>query len=338
MNPNGSTRPTVLGGLCPPDWRWRTLARMATLLVTAMTAGCEPIPQAPKFQLETTEWKFHNDVGQELTTDHFEIYTTIQDTGLREALPLFLESAYRLYTDLLLPVSADNPRMQTYLFNSRYQWDQFVRQTFPQRYSTYARIQHGGFSEGRLCVVYYLQRAYTLSIIAHEGMHQYFGSHFDVKIPAWLNEGLATYCEGFDFRGTAPVFLPRQNTFRLNPLRQTLAAGALIPLRQILVTNAGEVVTEGQSGLTSAYYAQVWALIVFLRHGQSGKYAAGFAEMLEDIRNGSLHTKARAARLASGNPSQISLGEAVFRAYITHDLDDFEQEYRTYMIELAGFK
>ncbi len=90
--------------------------------------------------------------------------------------------------------------------------------------------------------------------------------------------------------------------------------------------------------MNSLYYAQAWALIVFLRHGQKGRYADGFARMLEDIRNGSLHTKARAARLASGDPSQVSLGEAVFRAYFTHDLDTFEQEYRAYLVELTDLR
>ena len=321
----------------PCRWLGR-LAGLALLLGGTLAAGCRTAPQAPEFQLTAAEWIYRNDAGQVLTTDHFEIYTTIKDQELREALPLFLESAYRLYTELLPPVSDDNPRMQTYLFDTRLQWDRFVRETFPKRYSTYRLIQHGGFAHGRQCVVYYLRRAYTLSIIAHEGMHQYFGSHFEVEIPPWLNEGLATYCEGFDFRNGLPVFLPRRNTFRLNPLRQALISDELIPLRQILSTHAGEVVSEGHSGHTSAYYAQVWALTVFLRHGQQGKYADGFARMMEDVRNGSLHTKARAARLTSGTPSEVSSGEAVFRAYITHDLDTFEQEYRDYMIELAGFK
>ncbi|MCK4659655.1 MAG: DUF1570 domain-containing protein [Phycisphaerae bacterium] len=316
---------------------YRPIVGIAAVAIV-LTLGCQPAPPVPRFQLTQEEWSYNNAVGQLLTTDHFEIYTTIADQELRAVLPLFLESAYQLYTSLLPPITSDNPRMQTYLFNSRFQWDRFVRDTFPRRYRIYARIQHGGFAEGRMCVVYYLRRAYTLSIIAHEGMHQYFGSHFKTRIPAWLNEGLATYCEGFDFRDGAPVFLPRLNTFRLNPLRRTLTSDALIPLPKLLATHAGEVVGEGHSGLTSAYYAQVWALTVFLRHGQGGRYAPGFARMLEDIRNGSLHTKARAARLASGQPGQMSLGEAVFRAYITHDLETVEQHYRDYMIKLAGFR
>lgn len=326
--------------------RWVPVDRQATravvcaavLVGVAIVAGCRPGERTPQFQLTRDAWDYRGESGELLTTDHFEIYTTIRDTELREALPLFLESAYQLYTDLLPPVTQASPRMQTYLFDTRTQWDRFVRETFPQRYPVYARIQHGGFAEGRLCVCYYLRRAYTLSVIAHEGMHQYFGSHFEVPIPAWLNEGLACYCEGFDFRNGRPVFLPRQNTFRLNPLRRSLAADELMPLREVLSTHAGEVVQEGRSALTSAYYAQAWALIVFLRHGARGRYADGFAAMLEDIRNGSLHTKAQAARLTAPNPSEITLGEAVFRAYVTTDLDGFEKAYRDYLIELAGFK
>jgi hypothetical protein len=306
--------------------------------VLAAICGCRSVERAPDFKLNEEAWSFDGEPGVKQVTDHFEIHTTLKDEVLRDALPRFLETAYRLYVELLPPRQPQGPKLQTFLFNTRDEWDRFTRRTFPARYPIYARIQNGGFAEGRMCVVYYLRRAYTLSVIAHEGMHQYFGAHFSVPVPAWLNEGLACYCESFDFQGDQPVFVPRRNTFRLNPLRRTLTGDAVIPLRELLATNAGEVVSEGRGGLTQAYYAQAWALVVFLRHGADGRYAEGFEKLLGHVRDGSLPGHGQAARLATGSPGSVSPGEGVFRAYFTHDLDGFEQEYRAYMEELAGLR
>ena len=318
-----------------PWAQWHACA--CYLAAVALGSGCGGSARTPTFELHEEEWSFEGEPGAKLTTDHFEILTTIKDRQLREALPLFLESAYDLYVDLLPPTDAQGPRLQTYLFNTRDEWDRFTRKTFPARYPLYARIQNGGFAEGRMCVVYYMQRPYTLSVIAHEGMHQYFGAHFSTPVPPWLNEGLACYCESFDFQGDQPVFVPRKNTFRLNPLRRTLTSKTTIPLRELLATSAGEVVGEGRGGLTQAYYSQAWGLVVFLRHGAGGKYAAGLERLLADVRSGTLPTRAQAARLSTGQPGRISPGEGVFRAYITHDLVGFEREYQAFLSELAGF-
>ena len=298
--------------------------------------GCEMAPAPPKFSMVQESWSFGPIEGHKIVTDHFDIHSTLVDAELEAALPSFLESAHREYRRLL-PQQEGKPRLQTYVFNNRAQWEAFTRMRFPESFQVYRRITAGGYAHGNLCVVYYIQRPYTLSVLAHEGMHQYFGNNFDVTLPAWLNEGLATYAESFELAGGQPVFTPRHNTFRLNALREALTTDSILPLKEMLATDAGKVLIQGQSRLVQTYYAQVWAMTVFLRHGAGGRYASGFDRILAEIVSGELPRTAQAARISAPSPSKTSYGEAIFRAHITTDLETFEQEFKAYMIELAGF-
>ncbi len=308
------------------------------LLAVASAAGCSSADRGPEFEVSEQPWSYRQASGIHLTTDHFELFTTIHDAELRDYLPGFLEACFQQYSALLPLPAGSERRLKTYLFATQRQWMNFTRERFPSRSDLLTSVQVGGYASGDLCVTRYIQpRTYTLSVIAHEGLHQYFGTHFEQRLPAWLNEGLATYCEGFDVRAGRPVFSPKNNTFRRNPLRQTLAANALLPLSELLATSPGKVIVQSQSRLTRAYYAQAWALVVFLQHGGNERFTSGFRQMLDDVATGQLGQRARAARISSGSPTRLSFGEAVFRAYITEDLAAFEQQYRNYMTELVGF-
>jgi len=314
----------------------RLLAIATTALGIMLTSGCGGGTGDLDVAVTQEDWQYQHTPGVHLTTEHFDVYTTTEDQELRSYLPGFLEATYRQYADLLPPPPGEHPRLQTYLFANQRQWDSFVRRNFPQRYDVYARIQVGGFAEGGTCVAYNVQpRSYTLSVIANEGMHQYFGVHFEQRIPAWLNEGMACYCEGFDFRRGRPVFTPQRNTVRLNPLREALAGDTLLPLPELLATDAGQVIIQSRSRAVRTYYAQAWALIVYLRHGADGGYAERFEAMMADVAAGQLGRRARAARLTAPDPGAVHFGESVFRAYIDEDLDAFDERFRAFMAKLA---
>lgn len=304
--------------------------------------GCEPWPaltfEPPQYQLSQDDWAFRAHKGVHMTTDHFEIFTTIDDPVLCRFLPGFLETCHEFYASLVPAPGGllePNSRMKTYLLDDRSQWDAFVRDRYPTRYGLYRKITAGGFCEGDTCVIYYIGRAATLSVTAHEGLHQYLGSHFKQTIPAWLNEGLATYCEAVEFRRDKPYFTPQHNSFRIKHLRKALAEERILPLRELLSTNAGKVIDGNRVAETSTYYAQAWALIVYLRHGDKGRHRDGFDRMLADIGEGVLPIKARAAKAASPNPSGITYGEAVFLAYITEDFDGFQKPFDDFLMKLC---
>jgi hypothetical protein len=153
-------------------------------------------------------------------------------------------------------------------------------------------------------------------------------------VPAWIHEGLATYCEGHDWRGDYPVFTPKWNVLRLQNLRDAIAQDDLIPLPVLLDTNAGNMIQLANRQVKT-YYAQVWSMTVFLRHaGRSSPYPKHFDVLLREL--GSRAYRLRAdAHITTSPGGQMGFGEAVFRSYITEDLDGFMREYREFARQLA---
>jgi hypothetical protein len=309
-----------------------------SVLVMISASGCTGWRKAPVTPYEQEPWEHRGKAGVKLITEHFDIYSTLGDEELEEALPGFLEAAHRQYVSLIAPRDDAAPKLQTYVFQTRGEWERFAAERFTRRFPMYRRISAGGFAAGNVCVVYYIKRPYTLSVLAHEGMHQYFANHYAVQLPAWLNEGMATYCESFELPHGQVVFTPKRNSFRTNALREAMVGGTILPLREMLATDAGSVIAKGETVQTKTYYAQAWALMSYLRHGAKGAYADGLAQLLADIRVGDLETMAQAAKIRAPEPAKTSYGEAVFRAYITEDIDAFERGFNDYLYDVSGFK
>jgi Protein of unknown function (DUF1570) len=320
--------------------------RIISLIAPVVTAGCSfhhfPTLTFPESDFRVTDeaWTTTGQPGAHLTTDNFEIYSTCNDRNLTRYLPGFLETTHQLYTSLLAPADSSpkpHPKLKTYLFGTRKEWEHFVKKRFPERYPLYRRISAGGFTEGSVSVIYDIGRAATLSVVAHEGLHQYLASHFTDPIPAWVNEGLATYCESVEFRDDKPYFLTGRNTFRINHMRNALAEGRVPTLRQLLRTDAGEVIKGNRIADTGTYYAHAWALVTYLRHAAPMGDRAGFRKLLEGIRSGTIRIKSQAAKVASMHPAETSYGEAAFYAYITDDLDDFDKKFNKFLRKLCGY-
>lgn len=313
-------------------------AGLAMLAILVVGGGCT-LQVDDVVQVREEPWSFGRIKGTKLSTEHFDIYSTLTDRELQDALPAFLEAAYDQYDSLLpAPESGSGKRLQTYVLDNRAQWEAFAKAKFPRQFPIFRKISAGGFAVGNECVVYYIRRTYTLSVLAHEGMHQYFANYFSTRLPAWLNEGLATYCESYELPQGKVRFTPQRNTFRLNALREALTTDSILPLRALLSTDAGRVINRGRSRLTKTYYAQAWALVCFLRHGMDGLYADGFQNMLDAIVSGELAGAAKVARIQPKARGATSFGESAFRAYITDDLETLEQQFNDYLFKLVGFK
>ncbi len=82
----------------------------------------------------------------------------------------------------------------------------------------------------------------------------------------------------------------------------------------------------------TAYYGQVWALMLFLQDGEGGKYRAKFRRLLDDLPTQDLERQARAAHIWSDS-REFSYGESLFRSYISDDLGTIENEYLAFMRE-----
>ncbi len=311
--------------------RYRQIGFLAALA----TCGCAP--RSPSVAVGKTAWSDDEFVGRRFVTDHFEINSTLTDAEFEAALPAFVEAAYRRY-ELTFPVAGrPEHKLTMYLFGTRSEWERFTRRRFPARAAVYARIRSGGFTEGDTSASFFVSRSATLATLAHEGWHQYVGSRFAFAIPAWLNEGLACCHESVEYAGPQPTFDPSHNTFRINSLREAVQSGRLLPLRRIVDTDAGEVISQEHSGVTQVYYAQAWTLVTFLRHGGGARYAKDFDRLLSDIADGTFPVRLSAAKLTGSNQDTATTGAVTLEAYFGRTPGELAGEYHDYLVRTAGF-
>ncbi|MCC7291173.1 MAG: DUF1570 domain-containing protein [Phycisphaerales bacterium] len=305
-------------------------------MAALMSSGCRTPSEALRVAREP--WPAAEREGVRLSTEHFDLYTTVEDGELRSALPVLAEAAHQQYARLLPPAPGhEGARLTTYVFATRGEWDRFTRARFPQSYAVYQYIRAGGFTEDGTAVLVHSTPAATLATLAHEGWHQYVQTRTSCRPPAWLNEGLACYLESFDFTRQPPRPLPLGNSFRLEHLRSALAESKAFSLHELLDTDAGEVLLHNHSGITQTYYAGVWGLVSFLRHGSEGRHAAALDRLLADLADGSLPIRVRAAMLTREGEGGGDFGRAVFSLYFGAADKNMEQAYQAYLRELAGF-
>jgi len=286
-------------------------------LVAVLSAGCASDSAAPSFTQQTEPWQFAGIAGRRITTDHFQINSTLTDTDLEAHLPAFLEAAHVHYATLLPAGAEESDPLVGYVFQTRRQWERFTQRFTGARARTYLRISTGGYTHRGVSVVYNIRRDPTLAVIAHEGLHQYVARRFDEPIPAWLNEGLACYVESVWFDGTRLTLRPVRNRFRRNHLREAVIEKRLFALTDLLDTHAGRVLHDGGDRV-AAYYAQAWALVLFLRDGPVQAYRKGFSRLLADA-----------------GKVPLPRGEDAFREYVAPDLDAFEEQYRRFIRSLV---
>lgn len=317
-------------------------ALCAALPLLLIDSGCQR-PATPQSEsgrpvrFVREEWIFGPAKGAKLTSDHYVLYTTCTSKPLVDAMPGFLESCFLAYREVLPGEIPPDRKLDTYLFQSRWHWEKFTEQFSPQRAETYKKIRAGGYSERGVTISHYTGHRTSLSILAHEGFHQFAEATRGSNIPAWLNEGLACYFEAFDLdpRANRPLFRPETNHLRMRSLRNACTAKELIPLERILGTHAGIEVQE-RSAHVRSYYAQVWSLVLFLnRSDYSNAYRERFQALLREVGTEAMDCRTR-AYLAENPDGNLSYGEAVFRAYIEDDLAKFQQAYDKYLQELLG--
>jgi hypothetical protein len=308
-----------------------------SLLLAALLGGCGAM--APKqVAVEYGEWAPAPNIhGLRVKTDHYEIRTTVRDRELIECVPAFMETAFAEYRRVLQSPAERPERLVTYLFETRPEWDRFTRAFVPQRADMYLRIREGGYMDypTATTVAYDLTRDRTLALLAHEGWHQYLAGYFPEPVVAWLDEGMACQWEAFDLKGGRPVFASRQNLFRRNNLRDALTStDRWIPLKRLVEMNAGQAVAETGS-MTRSYYAQVWALVLFLKESRNTSYTRGFAKLLADAGTRKTAIAVSGYRLTTPGSEGLSQGEILFRHYIVPDLDAFEKEFIVFSRELV---
>lgn len=322
----------TLGGCATGRWSTSPASaevNAASLSDTAATVSPRPIMNVP---VQRRSWQYAGQAGQIITTPNYRLYTTLTRQSVLDRLPLFLERALEHYTTALAPLPEPGSRLDTFLFESRGQWEAKTRQMLPKQASTFLTLGRGGFTTRGISVLYYIGRSDTLSIAAHEGWHQFSQQTFRSQLPLWLEEGIATYMEGYSSHPDGlPKFKPWANLERYHALREAARAEGLLPLESLLDRTPQSFLKESKSRLL-VYYAQVWALTHFLAEGENGRHRASLQEVLTDAARGRLAVTALGSR---GGPGGVRLGSAVLTAYFDTDLEAFEQEYRQFIREVV---
>ena len=168
-------------------------------------------------------WGFADSPGELIKTDHFHIYTTVGDAVYQHLMVKVLEATHTRVM-LLNPkfVSPGGKAMDCYVFATRGQWESYTRARAGSNAPIYLQIASGGYCQEGVFAGYDIGRQQTLSVIAHEAWHQYSWFAFKSRLPAWLEEGLATQNEAMEWKGTEPTFRPEMNAFRYATLRKAL--------------------------------------------------------------------------------------------------------------------
>ncbi len=269
-------------------------------------------------------WTFGDYEGVILTTPNYRVYTTLTQHTVLDRLPLFMERGLAHYTSALGTLPDPPKRLETYLFQTRNQWEAKTRQMLPQQAGTFLTLGRGGFTTRATSVLYYIGRTDTLAIAAHEGWHQYAQQTFRRQLPLWLEEGIATYMEGFlSHPDGLPKFRSWANLERFHTLRDAVRVNRLIPMDVLVDRSPQSFLEVGKSKLL-IYYAQVWALVHFLVEGEGGRYDQALQRVLLDAAAGRLKTSDGAGR---GRRRASRLGPQVIEAYFDPDVRAFEQRY-----------
>ena len=295
--------------------------------------------KAKNVVLSVDDWSYAGRDGQVIRTEHYRIYTTATDHGLRSQSPAFLELAFAQYTTALADLPAPTMKLDTYLLDSRWQWTRLTKQLMGDRAELYLRIGRGGYAAAGRAVLYDIGPRDTLSIAAHEGWHQYTQRAFRSRLPVWLEEGVATYMEGFRSDRNDPRtkrMLPWANTERFDQLRGARARGETLKLTALLDATPESLIAVTTEG-TLTYYAQVWALTHFLHEGEDGKYRHGLRQLLIDAAEGHVSRTVRdalgPAQARALTPDRLS--KAVFRTYFSDDLATVEREFEQFMTRVV---
>lgn len=280
--------------------------------------------------------------GSVFSTPNYELYSTLEDGWLAANIPAFLESSLTHYSSALAPLPRPQEPMETFIFSEREQWQDFTKHLLPGDAGVYLALGKGGFTTEGRSVLYDIGRWDTLCIAAHEGWHQYAQLVFAESLPAWLDEGIATYMEGcrFERSQSVPEFMPWRNFERFNELRRCVRMNRLMSLRTLLTTSPQACLNRGREELL-AYYAQVWALTHFLVEGADARYRAAIGEVLRDAREGTLgRTMLRSPHLGSiadrKRAVKATRGLALAMVYFNHDLNQLESEYSAFLEQIAS--
>lgn len=278
-----------------------------------------------------------------ITTDHYQIYTTLNDPLMLRQTPAFVESAYRAYESQLPSRIVCTELFKTYLFAERGQWEAFTRQLTGPDAEVYLKIQRGAYARNGECIAYNIGRKQTFAILGHEGWHQFNQRYFRYRLPSWIDEGIATLFETCQYNQGDFAFRPQDNLLRLGTLKQTIQQKRLIPLAELITLNPGQVLSGygSDQDAAMAFYAQNYALVRFLREYNYGIRLKNYQNLLLGGLSGKWPVEPALAEMAANRAMPLTvawnqrISPALFTMYISEDMKEIETQYRAFCNEIV---
>jgi hypothetical protein len=286
-------------------------------------------------------WPNEYGEGILITTDHYTIYTTLLEPLILYQVPGFMESSYRGYQKQLPRPIETRMKFTVYLFATRKQWEDFTKTFTGPDAVMYLKIQRGAYFLNGICVAYNIGRTRTFSVLAHEGWHQFNSRCFKYRLPSWVDEGIAMLFETSKYQQGWFIFEPGKNMGRLSTLKQVLAKNKMIPLKELIGLNPGEVLIHSDTEAAIAFYAQAYALVRFLREEDYGKRLGIFQQMLMDGLRGNWQLEEPERTVAEDRDIWPTAGwnrkvaNQLFTTYIGDDFEKLDREYVTFCRKLV---
>jgi len=301
--------------------------------IEGMIEYLSPIPAVKKVE----KWDNAYGDGLIIETQHYRVHTTMLEPLVLKQIPAFVEAVWKQYQNQLPEPVESKDKFVMYLFKDRSQWDDFTKQFTGDQWPIYLKIKKGAYFLNGVCVAYNIGRSRTFSVLGHEGWHQFCNKYFKYRLPSWLDEGIAQLFEQSDFEKGWFVFSPAKNLQRLGSLKLTLQNNQLIPLRELISLNPGEVVMwEESDKAVMAFYAQAYALVRFLREEDYGKRLSNYHQMMLGALNGTWPLDENEIKMASDRNIPLTaawnryIAQKLFNIYIGQEIEQIEPEYQAF--------
>ncbi len=293
-------------------------------------------------ELESVEvWENEYGPGLKLTTAHYEIFTTLLEPLMLRAIPGFVESAYHGYNSQLAEPIETTTKFTIYLFANRQQWENFTRSFAGDKTELFLKIKAGAYYLNGACVTYNIGIERTFTALGHEGWHQFNSRLFEFRLPSWLDEGVAMLFEAHKSEQGTFSFEPAENAYRLNALKDTLIKNKMIPLRELIALDPGEVLATDESEAVMAFYSQSYAMVRFFREAGYEKRLNNYRRLLLDGLRGDWPLDATTRRIAIDRnlPRAVrwnrTVGQLLFEQYIGNDFNQIEKEYLAFCRQIV---
>ncbi len=158
-----------------------------------------------------------------------------------------------------------------------------------------------------------LARRRILSVLQHEGFHQFAYSRFGGDLPVWVNEGLAEFF-GEAIAVGRTLMAGGNNPRVIEAVKDSIELGTSIPFEKMLAMSSRRWAQGFREGTAMGQYQQAWSMVHFLITGDNGRYVDRFETYLR--------------LLHAGFPSQHSF----VKAFQTSDIEAFERRWQRHAL------